>query len=379
MKIAIVSQSYYPRFGGVTEHVHHTAQELRRRGHEVWIITSHFRGTPHPSEFVHRIGYNVLVPFNRAFVDFTVGLTLKQELRDVFAKHDFDIVHTHCPFAPSLPVLAILAANGPQVGTFHFTGGVGVLQDLFRGILTQVSDKLDARIAVSPTAARTAQAVVPGQYRVIPNGVDIERFTPAITPFDEWRDPDKVNLLFVGRLDPRKGLPLLIEAMPEVVARTHGRARLLVIGDSYLRARFEASVPGAVRDHVWFMGHVPREDLPRWYRTGDIFVSPASGNESFGIVLLEAMASGCPVVASDIEGYRSVVQPDVNGLMFEPGNASVLANTLVSLVDDPERRRLLSARGRTRAMEFAWPRVTDQIEALYREIIARRSTVHSAA
>ena len=379
MKIAIVSQSYYPRFGGVTEHVHHTAQELRRRGHEVRIVTSHFRGTPHESEFVHRIGYNVLVPFNRAFVDFTVGLTLKQELREVFAKHDFDVVHTHCPFAPSLPVLAILAAHGPQVGTFHFTGGVGVLQDMFRGLLTQVSDKLDARIAVSRTAATTAQAVVPGEYRVIPNGVDIDRFTPVIAPFDEWRDPDKVNLLFVGRLDPRKGLQLLIEAMPEVVSRTRGRARLLVIGDSYLRAHFEASVPSAVRDHVGFLGHVPREDLPRWYRTGDVFVSPASGNESFGIVLLEAMASGCPVVASDIAGYRSVVQPDLNGLMFEPGNVGALANTLVTLVDDPERRRLLSARGRARAMEFAWPRVTDQIETLYREIIARRSTVHSAA
>ena len=379
MKIAIVSQSYYPRFGGVTEHVHHTAQELRRRGHEVRIITSHFRGTTPESEFVHRIGYNVLVPFNRAFVDFTVGLTLKQELRDYFARHDFDVVHTHCPFAPSLPVLAILAANGPQVGTYHFTGGVGVLQDLFRGLLTQVADKLDARVAVSETAAATARAVVPGDYRVIPTGVDIERFTPSLAPFDEWRDPDKVNLLFVGRLDPRKGLPLLIEAMPEVVARTRGRARLLVIGDSYLRARFEASVPGAVRDHVWFLGHVPREDLPRWYRTGDIFVSPASGNESFGIVLLEAMASGCPVVASDIPGYRSVIQPDVNGVMFEQGNAAALANTLVQLVDDPERRRLLSARGRARALEFAWPRVTDQIESLYREIIARRSAIHSAA
>jgi len=379
VKIGIVSQSYYPRFGGVTEHVHHTAQELRRRGHEVRIITSHFRGPAPDSEFVHRIGYNILVPFNRAFVDFTVGFTLKQELRELFAKHDFDIVHTHCPFAPSLPVLAILAAHGPQVGTFHFTGGVGVLQDVFRGLLTQVAEKLDAKIAVSATAANTARAVVPGDYVVIPNGVDIERFTPAHAPFDEWRDPDKVNLLFVGRLDPRKGVHLMIEAMPEVVARTQGRARLLVIGDSYLRARFEASVPSAVRDHVWFLGHVPREDLPRWYRTGDIFVSPASGNESFGIVLLEAMASGCPVVASDIAGFRSVVQPEVNGLMFEPGNVPALADTLVGLVNDPERRQLLSTRGRARALEFAWPRVTDQIESLYRQVLTRRSAVHSAA
>ena len=254
-----------------------------------------------------------------------------------------------------------------------------MLQDTFRNYLAKVVDKLDVRVAVSPTAADTAQRCFPGTYHVIPNGVDIERFAPTVPAFDEWRSPDHVNLLFVGRLDPRKGVQLLIEVMPEVVSRTQGRARLVVIGDSYLRPKFEASVPGAVRDRVWFLGHVPKSDLPRWYRTGDIFVSPASGNESFGIVLLEAMASGCPVVASDIPGYRSVVQPDVNGVMFEPGSAESLAETLVRLVNDPQRRQQLAARGRTRALEFAWPRVIDRIEAVYREAIARRSAVHTAA
>jgi len=379
VKIAIVSQSYYPRFGGVTEHVHHTAEELMRRGHDVRIITSRFRSDSPDPDHVDRVGYNVLIPFNRAFVDFTVGLTLKQELRELFARHDFDLVHTHCPISPSLPILAIKAASCPQVGTFHSTGGAGVLQDTFRNYLAKVVDRLDARIAVSQTAADTAERYFPGRYRVIPNGVDIERFSPAVMPFDEWRDPDHVNLLFVGRLDPRKGVQLLIEAMPEVIARTQGRARLVVIGDSYLRPKFEASVPSAARDRVWFLGHVPKADLPRWYRTGDVFVSPASGNESFGIVLLEAMASGCPVVASDIPGYRSVVQPELNGVMFEPGNGASLADALVRLVMDPQRRQQLAVRGRTRALEFAWPRVTDQIESVYREAIAKRSAVHTAA
>jgi phosphatidylinositol alpha-mannosyltransferase len=379
VKIAIVSQSYYPRFGGVTEHVHHTAEELLRRGHDVRVITSRFRGDLPDPDYVVRVGYNVLIPFNKAFVDFTVGVRLKRQLRELFARHDFDVVHTHCPISPSLPILAIKAASCPQVGTFHSTGGVGVLQDTFRNYLASVVDKLDARIAVSPTAAATAAQSFPGDYRIIPNGVDIERFSPTLPAFDEWRDPDRVNLLFVGRLDPRKGVHLLIEAMPEVSRRTQGRVRLIVIGDSYLRPRFEASVPAAVRDRVWFLGHVPKDDLPRWYRSGDIFVSPASGNESFGIVLLEAMASGCPVVASDIPGYRSVVQPDVNGMMFTPGSVESLTDTLVRLVNDPERRQQLAARGRVRALEFAWPRVTDQIEAVYREAIAKRSAVHTAA
>ena len=380
MKIGIVSQSYYPRYGGVTEHVHHTSLELRRRGHDVTIVTSRFRsGETSDYPGVYRVGYNILIPFNRAFVDFTVGVTLRQELRRIFREQDFDLVHTHCPTAPSLPIMAIQAAACPQVGTFHTTGGRSLLQDVFHSYLTRVVERLDARIAVSKTAHDTAAMYYPGEYSIIPNGVDVERFHPSVPPFAEWRDPDHVNLLFVGRLDPRKGLQHLLAALPEVVARTRGRARLLIVGDSYLRPRYEASVGKAIKDHVHFLGHVPSADLPRWYATGDIFVSPASGNESFGIVLVEAMAAGRTVAASDIPGYRSVVVPEQNGAMFPPGDVTALADVLVRLVEDPERRRALAARGRERSLEFAWPRVTDQIEAVYRAVLARRSAVHTAA
>jgi phosphatidylinositol alpha-mannosyltransferase len=374
VKIGIVSQSYYPRYGGVTEHVHHTAVELRRRGHQVTIITSRFRkGEMNHSDHVERIGYNVLVPFNRGFVDFTVGLTLRQELRRLMREHDFDIVHTHNPAAPSLPVMGIQAAQCPQVATFHSTHPRGFLQDLFKDYLTRtVVAKLDARIAVSKTAEESAQLYYPGHYHIIPNGVDVERFNPASQPFEEWRDPERVNLLFVGRLDPRKGVQYLISAMPEIVARTRGRARLLVIGDSYLRTRLEAMVPGAARDHVHFMGHVPSADLPRWYATGDVVVSPASSHESFGIVLLEALATGRSVVASDIPGYRSVLEPDEHALLVPPGDVPALTNAIVTLVDDPARRDELARRGRARALEFAWPKVTERIEAVYLKVLERR-------
>jgi phosphatidylinositol alpha-mannosyltransferase len=379
VKIGIVSQSYYPRYGGVTEHVHHTAVELRRRGHEVLIITSRFRRGESSHDGVVRVGYNVLVPFNKAFVDFTVGMRLRQQLREVFREQEFDILHTHCPTAPSLPIIAIQTGTCSQVGTFHTTGGRSFLQDAFHPLLSRITAKLDARIAVSETAAATAKLYYPGDYQVIPNGVDIDRFHPDAHPFAEWRDPGFVNLLFVGRLDPRKGLQHLIAAMPEIVSRTRGQARLLVVGDSYLRPKFEASVPREVREHVRFLGHVPSQDLPRWYATGDLFVSPATGNESFGIVLVEAMASGRTVVASDIPGYRSVVIPDVNGVVFPPGDRDALAETIVRLVEDPVRRRRLAEHGRERSLEFAWPRVTDRIEAIYRDVLARRSPVPTAA
>jgi phosphatidylinositol alpha-mannosyltransferase len=380
VKLGIVTQSYYPRYGGVTEHVHHTAVELRRRGHDVRIITSRFRNGETPeSDGVIRLGYNVLVPFNRAFVDVTVGMRLRGQLRDVFRGQEFDLLHTHCPTAPSLPILAIQTATCPQVGTFHTTGGRSMLQDAFQPLLNGVVERLDARIAVSETARDTARLYYPGDYAVIPNGVDPDRFHPSKPPFAEWRDPDHVNLLFVGRLDPRKGLQVLLEAMPEVVRRTNGRARLLVVGDSYLRPRFEASVAREAKDHVRFLGHVPSADLPRWYATGDVFVSPATGNESFGIVLVEAMAAGRAIVASDIPGYRSVVTPEVNGLVAPPGNAAALADAIVRLALDPALRKRLAVAGREHAAEFAWPRVADRLEAVYREVLSRRSPVTSAA
>ena len=380
MRIGIVSQSYYPRYGGVTEHVHHTALELRRRGHQVTIITSHFRrGEADSAPGVERIGYNLLIPFNGAFVDLAVGLRLQGQLRSLIRRNDFDILHTHAPLVPTLPLMAIKAASCAQVGTFHTTGGPSRLLEGMKWYLDPVVAKLDARIAVSSTARDFAARYFPGSYHVIPNGVDVEQFHPDVKPFDEWRDPERVNLLFVGRLDPRKGVHLLLAAMPEVIARTGGRARLLIVGDSYLKAKFMASVPAAFRPHVHFLGHVPSKDLPRWYATGDVFVSPALGNESFGIVLVEAMAAGRAVVASDIPGYRSVVIPDVNGLMFPPGDVPALAAALIRLAGDAGLRASLATRGRARALEFAWPRVTDRIEAVYRDVLARHGAVHTAA
>jgi phosphatidylinositol alpha-mannosyltransferase len=381
VRIGIVSQSYYPRYGGVTEHVHNTAIELGRRGHDVTIITGGFRDRRETASAtrVERLGTNVLVPFNQAFVDLTVGFGLRSRMRRLLRAGAFDLLHVHNPNTPTLPLLAVEEARCATIGTFHSTGGRSFLQDTFREWLGRAVARLDARIAVSRTAEASTRLYYPGEYRIIPNGVDIERFHPDLAPFEPWRDPERVNLLFVGRLDPRKGLHHLLAAMPEVLARTAGRARLLIVGNSYLRPQLEASVPGALRRSIHFLGHVPSADLPRWYATGDVFVSPASGNESFGIVLLEAMAAGRAVVATDIPGYRSVILPGENAEAVPPGDVASLARVLARLALDPGRRAELARRGRARALEFAWPRVTDRIEAVYRETLERRMAVTSAA
>jgi len=380
VKIGIVSQSYYPRYGGVTEHVHALAHELRRRDHEVTIITSFFRrGEKGFRDGVLRIGWNILVPFNRAFVDFAIGVSLKRQLKRAIRDLDLDVVHVHNPAAPTLPLFAVQVSDRPTVGTFHSTGGRTALQDLFRPMLMNALGRLDGRIAVSSTAKTAAELYHPGPYDVIPNGVDVERFHPLVPPFEQWRDPAHTNILFVGRLDPRKGVQDLIAAMPEVVERTDGRARLLVVGDSYLRPQIMAGVASSAREHVHFLGHVPSADLPRWYATGDVFVSPATGNESFGIVLAEAMAAGRAVVASDIPGYRTVVTPEVDGVVAPPGDVAALAAQVARLANDAALRRELGRRGRERSLDFAWPRVTDRIEAVYRDVLARRAPVPTAA
>jgi phosphatidylinositol alpha-mannosyltransferase len=378
VRIGIVTQSYYPRYGGVTEHVHALAVELRKRGHEVTIITSFFRrGEKGFTDGVLRIGWNILVPFNRAFVDFAIGFSLKRKLKQAIRQLDLEIVHVHCPTAPTLPIFAVQVSDRPTVGTFHSTGGRTALQDLFKPLVVGAMEKLDARIAVSDTARDTAAIYHPGPYDVVPNGVDVERFHPLVEPFPEWRDPASTNILFVGRLDPRKGVQDLIAAMPEVVERTDGRARLLVVGDSYLRPQVMAGVPSFVREHVHFLGHVPSADLPRWYATGDLFCSPATGNESFGIVLVEAMAAGRAVVCSDIPGYRTVVHPGRDAAVFPAGDVPALARVLSRLVEDPERRGRLAEAGRRRALDFAWPSVVDRIEAVYRRAAGRRASAVS--
>src|SRR5262249_9695405 len=155
------------------------------------------RGETQDSGDVIRLGYNVLVPFNRAFVDLTVGLRLRHELRGIFQAQEFDLVHVHCPMSPTLPVFTLQTAPCPLVGTFHTTGGRNFLQDAFHPMLSKLARRLDARIAVSETARHTAQLYYPGDYALIPNGVDVERFSPTAKPFEEWTDRDHVNVLFV--------------------------------------------------------------------------------------------------------------------------------------------------------------------------------------
>jgi len=370
VKIGIVSQSYYPRPGGVTEVAHFSALELRKLGHDVTIITTHYSGVERPEAGVIRIGRNVLVPVNGAWVNMTVGLGLRAELERIFERERFDIIHAHCPLVPTLPLLSLGAARPDQkvVGTFHAAADKNFFYALFRGPLSKRAKRLDCRMAVSEAARRFASSYFPGDYEIVPNGIDCRRFRPDLEPIAPYRD-GRINVLFVGRMDPRKGVPYLCKAMPMIARELDGNVRFLIVGEKGLRAalcRRPANLRGA---EIAWIGRVLPEELPRYYVTADVFCSPATGRESFGIVLLEAMASGVPIVASDIPGYRTVLAPGREGLLVEPRSASELARGIVTLARDPRLRGELALRGREKALRYDWPLVVRRLETIYRSVL----------
>lgn len=370
MKIGIVSQSYYPKPGGVTEVVHYTARELRRLGHEVVIITTNYWGKEKPTPGVVRIGRNAIVPVNGAWVNVTIGRRLGDQLARVFRERDLDIIQTHCPLVPTLPLLALQAAGKDQkiVGTFHAAAQSNAGYALFRRPLNRHAERLDIRIAVSEPARKFASRYFPGDYEVVPNGIDCERFNPHVDPFDS-PDDDALTILYVGRMDRRKGVPYLLQALPLARKNMNRNIRLILVGEGKLRSVLLHRPIPLHGVEIVMSGRVSPEDLPRYYRSADIFCSPATGRESFGIVLLEAMASGIPVIASDIPGYRRVVSHEQEGLLVTPRDPRALAEAIGRLESDPSGRAELGMQGVDKAHLYDWSIVTRRLEkALHRAL-----------
>jgi phosphatidylinositol alpha-mannosyltransferase len=263
-----------------------------------------------------------------------------------------------------------------NVGTFHARkDGGNRLYAYGRRLLKRWFRQVDGKIAVSPPAAEYVSRYFPGYYNIIPNGIDIARWEdPSIEPLPEF-DDGIVNILYVGRAEKRKGLPYLIRAFGIVNARVPA-TRLIVVGpDSRRWRRYRQSVIDSGRRGIVFVDGVSDAKLPRFHRTSQIFCSPATGHESQGYVLLEAMAAGLPVVASNIEGYASVLTDGVEGSLVPPRDVFALADALTMLVKDAGARARLGAGGRRRAEHYSWPRVTRQLLAYYDRLRDARASV----
>jgi len=368
MKIGMVTQSYYPRVGGVTEHVHYLSAALKDLGHDVTIVTSG-PSSKHERDII-RVGRNAVVPMNGALVNVTVGLGLRGRLRDIFRSEAFDLIHIHCPLEPTLPLMALMASSRVDVavvGTFHMCARVSPAYEVFSGFLNKYAARLDARVAVSEAARRFASRYFPGHYSVIPNGVCFDRFQHPSEA--SLRADDHPTVLSVGRFDLRKNVPWLISGFRHLLTTCPG-ARLLLVGSGLTKptCRLMALPLG---NAVRFAGQVPPDDLPAYFAASDVVCSVPRGSESFGIVLLEAMAAGKPIVGTDIAGYRDVVEHEVDGLLVPPGDTPALTEALRLLVEDRERRETMGLRGREKARRFDWGGIAGSTVAIYEDVLGR--------
>jgi len=371
LKIGIVSPYGYPHPGGVNEHVHHAYEAMRRMGHDVWIITSKYGKEREDEGRVIRLGTGYAFPANGSMGRVTLGWRFKQQARELLAEHRFDILHFHEPFVPFLSPTVLDQSQTVNIATFHAFGGFSPSYWVGKWFAGRLNDKLHGRIAVSGAARHFISRYFPGEYRIIPNGVDLDRFADA-EPFEELRD-GTINILFVGRFEERKGLTHLLQAYHRLRKR-HVDARLLIIGSGPKQREYQRFVGlRQIRD-VMFLGRVSDDAKARYFASADIFCAPATGQESFGIVLLEAMAAGVPIVASDIHGYKNVVQRGIQGLLVEPKNHRALAAALYRLSNDEELRHRMGEEGRSKAPEYAWDRVSEQIVDFYREVREQAAT-----
>ncbi len=369
MRIALVSEFYYPHLGGMTEHVHNLALHFRRWGHEPVIISSRVAGDREAREGVRYVGRSRLIYANGSFARFSTAPRLATRLAEVLEEERIELVHVHGALSPTLPLLTPRVAYRmgiPSVGTFHSWFPRSLGYSAFRRPLQREFSRLSARIAVSEPVVWAFSRYFRGPWEIIPNGVDIDHFHPdGRRPMELSRSP---RLLFLGRLDPRNGLDTMLAAMPKVLER-HPRAELVVVGDGPLRRLYEGRAQALGRA-VRLVGSV-LEERTSFYANSDIYVCPTE-RASFGITLLEAMACGTPMLVSDIIGFRELVDGGAEAQLVPPNDATAWASAISDLLDDPERRRRMGAAGREKAATFAWERVAERVFELYERVLGRR-------
>src|SRR6266540_3971476 len=348
--------------GGVQVHVRQLAEHLRGRGHEVLVIAPGERRANRPGLLI--AGRPVRIPYNGSVAPISPWPSTLRAVGAALAEFEPELVHVHEPFAPSVSLAAVLRSKAPVVATFHAYAERSRLRDVAAPALRRVWRRLDVRIAVSEAAASFAGRRMGDGMVVVPNGVDVELFSHAVPAGGL---PEGRRILFVNRLEPRKGFRVAVEAFG-ILAADHPDAVLVVAGDGAEREAVGA-LPPEVRRRVAMLGHVPHDDLPPYPAACEVFVGPARGGESFGIVLVEAMAAGLPVVASDIPGYREVVRDGVDGVLVPPWDPVSLAAGVRTVLDDPTLAARLVRAGRARAEEFSWDTVVARLEALYEQVV----------
>jgi len=361
VRIGIVCPYSFDVPGGVQNHVRDLAETLIGLGHQVSVVGPADDDAALPP-YVVSAGRAVPVPYNGSVARLAFGPLSAARVRRWLASGRFDVLHVHEPFSPSLSMLAVLSARGPVVATFHTAMTRSRALVAAQGVLQLVSEKITGRIAVSELARKVQVEHLGNSAWEIPNGVDVARFATA-EPLPGWPG-DGGAVGFLGRFtESRKGFPLLRDAFALVAADRPG-LRLLVAGRGDSDDVVE-DLPADIRERIVFLGMVSDVDKARMLRSVDVYVAPNTGGESFGMILTEAMAAGTPVVASDLDAFRRVLDGGRAGCLFPNGDVKALADNLAQLLDSPALRADLAARARAAVAAYDWPVVTTRILEVY--------------
>lgn len=370
MKIALVSPYDFTWPGGVTAHISQLSGQLVNMGHDVKILApfSPSRSSHIEQNFVP-LGRSVPIPSGGSIAHISLSAWLYRKVRRILRRENFDIIHLHEPLAPYLPLAVLQSSQSTNIGTFHAFHGSTRLYRLSSPVLKHWFNRLDGRIAVSPAAHSHVRRFFPANYEIIPNGIDLGFFGSTVDPIKEFID-DKINILFLGRLEKRKGLRYLLEAYGNLQWE-FPNIRLIVVGpgnpDKYCyRILGERNLRNVV-----FAGNVSYEMLPRYYRTADIFCSPATGKESFGIVLLEAMAAAKAIVATRIQGYSNIIRHGYQGLLVPPKDGKALSEAIAILIRNPDLRMKMGLQGKDFVNSYKWESVAKQVVNYYETTMKR--------
>jgi phosphatidylinositol alpha-mannosyltransferase len=344
----------------VQVHVRQLAEHLIERGHEVVVLAP---AEHRPRErWVRVVGKPIRMRYQGTFAPICFSPASWTRVGHVLGSFRPDIVHAHEPTAPSTGMFAALRARAPVVATFHANVERSRLLTAALPLLRPVWRRLRVKLAVSEAAKDFYQSRFGHGIRIVPNGVDIDLFAKG-SPSAEL--PSGRAMLWTHRLDPQKGFGVAVGAFAKL-ALEFPDLWLVVIGEGKDRGRVER-LPAEARSRVLMVGTVPHDRLPAYHAGADVFVAPALGQESFGLVLVEAMAAGVPVVATDIAGYREVVRHDVDGLLVPVGDPTALADAVGRVLLEPDLAKRLTEAGRARAEDFRWDGVVERIERAYRD------------
>ena len=364
IKIGIVSAYDHSAHGGVRDHVQNLASELRNRDYPVKIIAPCSKNDLiDDSDFIP-FDRPVIIPSGGSWARVSVSFWNRRRIQAMLTKENFDILHFHEPFAGSLTVNIIALSNAVNIGTFHTYGGHKVYSMGLSWIGNPYFKRLHGKIAVSEPARQFISQHYPGDYEIIPNGVNTELYSSA-QALDKYKD-GYINLLWVGRLDKRKGLKYLLEAYGSL-KWNYPKLRLIVVGPGEPDGDCYRIISERNLQDITFVGSVSDKTKASFYKTADIYCSPATGNESFGIVLIEAMAAGTPIVATNIEGYSSVITNEKNGLLVSPKNSHEIAKSISRIIEDKKLTKKLISAGKKNVEQYRWTTITDQVLKVYKK------------